>query len=53
MSFDECHARRFEVRIGDTTLAVIHVDDLRANKRAVGRTQDLADLEALEKNRDA
>ena len=33
---------------GDLQVAVIGLDDLRANKQAVGRLQDLADLEQLQ-----
>ena len=38
--------------IGGYALAVyiIDIEDLKKNKRATGRTQDLADLEALESN---
>jgi hypothetical protein len=37
-----------EVVIDGTTLNFIDIDNLRANKKATGRHQDLADLENLE-----
>ena len=48
VEFDACYARAQMVRIDDVTLPIIHLDDFKTNKRAVGRLQDLADLEALE-----
>lgn len=49
VEFDACNNRRLLVQVGDVTLPIIHVDDFKTNKRAVGRLQDLADLEALER----
>lgn len=48
VDFDECFARRIEIPLGETKASVIALDDLRANKRAVGRLQDLADIENLD-----
>lgn len=48
IDFDDCYARRVVVPIGETRAAVLALDDLRVNKRAVNRLQDLADLEALQ-----
>ncbi len=48
VDFDECYPRRAIVPLGGLQVAVISLQDLRANKRAVGRLQDLADLEQLE-----
>ena len=48
VDFDDCYARRIVVPIGDTRAAVIALDDLRINKRAVNRLQDQADMEALQ-----
>ena len=45
---DEAYERRVDVRLGDLVVPVISLDDLRRNKKASGRMQDLADLEALE-----
>lgn len=35
-------------KIDETTLPFVALDDLKKNKRATGRHQDLADLENLE-----
>jgi hypothetical protein len=48
-SFGEAWPGRIEAKFGDLTCAVIGLDALLANKRAAGRLQDLADVEALEK----
>lgn len=45
---EDCHERRVEVEIGQVTVPFIGLDDLRRNKRAAGRHQDLADLQALD-----
>lgn len=47
VAFEECHGRRVIVEIGGVDVPFIDLDDLRRNKRAAGRYQDLADLEAL------
>lgn len=47
VEFDDCHRRR-ESQIVDTVeVPFISLEDLRSNKRAAGRAQDLADLEDL------
>lgn len=48
VDFDQCFANRVIVPLAGVDVAVIGLDDLRKNKRAVGRLQDLADLEQLE-----
>ena len=48
VGFVEAYERRVEVLLGDLRVPVIALDDLRRNKQATGRAQDLADLEALE-----
>lgn len=48
VDFQECYGRRVQVEIDGTAVPFIALDDLRRNKRAAGRHQDLADLEALE-----
>ncbi len=48
VDFSEAHRRRLEVVLDDVSVPVISRDDLRCNKQATGRAQDLADLEALE-----
>ena len=47
VSFDACYSRRRHVTLSGVTLALIDVDDLRANKRAAGRPKDIADLDSL------
>lgn len=48
VDFDDCFTRRVDIPLGETMASVIALDDLRRNKRAVGRLQDLADLENLD-----
>lgn len=47
VAFGPCYARRLVVAMEGVPLNFIALDDLKANKRAAGRLQDLADLEAL------
>lgn len=46
--FAPCYERRTQVTIDGVDLPIIHVDDFRTNKLAVGRARDLADLESLD-----
>lgn len=48
VDFETCYPHRLIVPLDGLMVAVIGLDDLRTNKRAVGRLQDLADLEHLE-----
>ncbi|MGH8797596.1 MAG: hypothetical protein ACREXI_11100, partial [Caldimonas sp.] len=48
VEFESCFGRRQVVALGEVRLPIIHVDDFKINKRATGRLQDLADLQALE-----
>jgi hypothetical protein len=48
VEFEACHARRLMLTIDGVDLPVIGLDDFKANKRATGRAQDRADLEALD-----
>jgi len=50
VDFDNCCARRVEIPLGDVMASVIALDDLCRNKRAVGRLQDLADVEKLDES---
>ena len=45
--FEDCYLRRETVVANDTPVPLIHLDDLKRNKRAAGRLKDLADLEQL------
>lgn len=47
VEFDTCHGGRVVMQLGDTALPFIGLEDFRSNKRASGRSKDLADLESL------
>ena len=47
VSFDDAWTRRIECTAGDLSFPCISKEDLIANKRAVGRPQDLVDVERL------
>jgi hypothetical protein len=49
VSFDEAWSDRFTARFAEQPVPVISVRHLIANKRKVGRAQDIADVESLEK----
>ena len=48
VTFEQAYANRMTVSMEGVELPVISLKDLIANKRASGRTQDLADVERLE-----
>ncbi len=48
VGFSECYLTRKAVDVDGVTANFIDLDNLRKNKRATGRHQDLADLENLE-----
>lgn len=47
-AYEELRKRASEANVLGVTVAVCSIDDLRAMKRAAGRTRDLADLEDLD-----
>lgn len=47
VDFDACRARAVATRFDGIDVHVIALDDLKTNKRAAGRHQDLADLDHL------
>jgi predicted nucleotidyltransferase len=47
ISFDTCYDNRIVVNVEGLEINFINLENLRANKRATGRYQDLADLENL------
>jgi predicted nucleotidyltransferase len=47
-AYEELRARASETDVLGVTVAVCSIDDLKAMKRAAGRTRDLADLEDLD-----
>jgi hypothetical protein len=52
VDFEACHAQRQNFAIDGVTLPIIGLADFKVNKRASGRAQDLADLEALDDGSD-
>jgi hypothetical protein len=48
VEFEPCWRNKVDLVVDDVVVPVIALDDLRRNKRALGRHQDLADLENLE-----
>ena len=49
VEFAECYENKKTVTIDDIDINFISLEDLKKNKKASGRYQDLADLENLEK----
>ncbi|GAI75855.1 unnamed protein product, partial [marine sediment metagenome] len=49
VEFTECYGNKKTVTIDDIDINFISLEDLKKNKKASGRYQDLADLENLEK----
>ena len=47
VEFDECFSSRVRTKLEDVAVNFIDLDNLRKNKKTVGRKQDLADLENL------
>jgi len=48
VTFEACYPSRVETLIDDLTIHFIDLENLKNNKRASGRYQDLADLENLQ-----
>jgi hypothetical protein len=48
VEFRQCYDSKKEVKIGTTVIKFIDLKNLKKNKRALGRHQDLADLENLD-----
>ena len=47
VDYDGCRRRAVMFAVGDLSIPVISLPDLKINKRAVGRHKDLADLDEL------
>ena len=47
VNFEESFGRRKIVSVGDLEIPVISLEDLKTNKRATGRRQDLTDVDHL------
>ena len=48
LDFEEAHNNTVETNLGGIPVRMLSLDDLIRNKRALGRTRDKADAEALE-----
>ena len=48
VEFEQCYRNRVLIDVEGTNLPIIGIDEFRANKRAAGRAQDIADLESLD-----
>ena len=48
VTFKECYKSKLQVIIEGVEINFINLEDLKKNKRATGRPQDLADVENLE-----
>lgn len=48
VEFADCYASRVEIQVENTTVNFIDLENLKRNKRASGRPQDIADLANLE-----
>ena len=48
MKFEDCYKKKVEVEIQGLHIDFIDIENLKKNKRATGRPQDLADAENLE-----
>ncbi|MDQ3254642.1 MAG: nucleotidyltransferase [Acidobacteriota bacterium] len=48
VEFEACYKSRITVDIDGVAVSIINLEDLKKNKRAAGRLQDLADVENLE-----
>ena len=47
VDFNECYKSRIEVKIDNLSISLIDLENLKKNKKASGRPQDLADLDNL------
>lgn len=47
VEFEACYSTRKELRVDDTVVPVIGLEDLKTNKAAAGRPKDLIDLENI------
>ncbi len=48
VDFNRCYESRVKIKIDDVEVDFIDVANLKLNKRATGRLQDLADIQALD-----
>ena len=50
LNFEDCYLTKIEVDIDGLKVSFIYLENFKRNKKAVGRFQDLADLENLEEH---
>jgi len=50
LEFENCYLKREVKNIDNMMIPFLNIEDLKKNKKAVGRKKDLADFEALSKN---
>lgn len=48
VEFEECYNNKIKIKIEDISVKFIDLENLRKNKKASGRPQDLADLDNIE-----
>jgi len=48
INIDDCYSRKTTINVGEIEISVISKEDLIKNKRASGRSMDIADAEKLE-----
>jgi len=51
INIDECYLRKETINVEDIDISVISRDDLIINKKASGRSMDIADAEKLERSK--
>jgi len=47
VDFVDCYAKRNEIEVDGLIISLIDIENLKKNKKASGRLQDLADVEKL------
>jgi hypothetical protein len=47
LAFEDCYPKRIQIEVESVPVNFIDVENLKINKKATGRHQDLADLENL------
>jgi hypothetical protein len=52
LEFEPCYSQKMSVELGDITVNFIDYESLLINKRAVGRPQDLGDIDNLLKKKE-
>ncbi len=48
IEFDECYSKKVKVKFGKININFIDLENLKKNKKAVNRAQDIADIKNLE-----